>query len=107
MSGLVLGGSKVKYLAECLQWNERIEVLSFSGYRIQDLPAELEKVVSFFNNIWLHLGTNNLPKEKPSQAVTHYEKLLQHVRAVHPTCSIFVASLLPRCPSGFRREKED
>lgn len=97
----------MKYLPECRQWNERIEVFSFSGYRIQDLPAELEEVVPFFNNIWLHLGTNNMPKEKPSEAVAHYEKLLRRVRAVHPTCSIFVASVLPRGPSGFRHEKED
>jgi hypothetical protein len=68
---LIAGHSQVKYFDQYLKLSN-VDVVSFSGYRIEQMWGVISVIV-------LHIGANNLWNDTPSEVLNHYQQLVHNL----------------------------
>jgi hypothetical protein len=103
MSVLFVGDSQLKYLHHVL---DDVSVVRYSsGFRVEQMWALLCGIVSDFQTIAIHVGTNNIPDEDPSIILYRYRYLLRNIWEANPGVRIIASGILPRdfnCFEGAR-----
>ncbi|VDI66994.1 Hypothetical predicted protein [Mytilus galloprovincialis] len=92
---LIAGHSQVKYFDQYLKLSN-VDVVSFSGYRIEQMWGVIGRRVPDYKIVVLHIGANNLWNDTPADVLTHYQSLVDSIRRVNPSCQILLSGLLPR-----------
>jgi lysophospholipase L1-like esterase len=73
-----------------------VDVVSFSGYRIEQMWGVIGHKVTNYSVIVLHIGANNLWNDTPSEVLNHYQQLVHKVLQVNSRCQVLLSGLLPR-----------
>ena len=92
---LIAGHSQVKYFDQYLNASN-VDVLSFPGYRIEEMWGVIGHMVPNYKIVMLHMGANKLWNDTSSQVLSHYQFLVQQIRRANPTCYMMISGLLPR-----------
>ncbi|CAC5396076.1 unnamed protein product [Mytilus coruscus] len=92
---LIAGHSQGKYFDQYLKLSN-VDVVSFSGYRIEQMWGVIGHRVPDYRIVVLHIGANNLWNDTPADVLTHYQSLIDSIRRVNPSCQILLSGLLPR-----------
>ncbi|CAG2233950.1 PAFAH1B2_3 [Mytilus edulis] len=92
---LIAGHSQVKYFDQYLKLSN-VDVVSFSGYRIEQMWGVIGHRVPDYRIVVLHIGANNLWNDTPADVLTHYQSLVESILRLNPTCQILLSGLLPR-----------
>ena len=71
---LIAGHSQVKYFDQYLN----VDVVSFSGYRIEQMWGVIGHKVTNYSAIVLRIWANNLWNDTPSEVLNHYQQLVQN-----------------------------
>ena len=72
---LIAGHSQVKYFDQYLKLSN-VDVVSFSGYRIEQMWGVIGHKVTNYSVIVLHIGANNLWNDTPAEVLNHYQQLV-------------------------------
>ncbi|CAG2254174.1 unnamed protein product [Mytilus edulis] len=91
---LIAGHSQVKYFDQYLKLSN-VDVVSFSGYRIEQMWGVIGRRVPDYRIVVLHIGANNLWNDTPADVLTHYQSLVDSIRRVNPSRQILLYGLLP------------
>jgi hypothetical protein len=98
---LIAGHSQAKYFDKYLSVSN-IVVVSFSGYRIDQMFAEIQPLVINYNVIILHVGANDLSRGSPvDQVLTKYQTLVQSIWSTNPKAQVILSGVLPRAQNNF------
>lgn len=92
MRTLIAGHSQAKYFHQFLKSDSDIDVISRSGYRVEDMWDVIKDVVGGYRTVALLLGANNLPDDSTSTLLTKLDKLVEQIRVVSPRCIFFSQS---------------
>ncbi|CAG2246625.1 PAFAH1B2_3 [Mytilus edulis] len=92
---LIAGHSQVKYFDQYLKLSN-VDVVSFSGYRIEQMWGVIGHRVPDYRIVVLHIGANNLWNDTPADVLTHYQSLVESILRLNPSCQILLSGLLPR-----------
>ena len=80
---LIAGHSQVKYFEQYLKMTN-VDVVSFPGYRIEQMWGVIGHRVGSYKTIVLHIGANNLWNEEPPVILQHYQTLVGSVQRINP-----------------------
>jgi lysophospholipase L1-like esterase len=98
---LIAGHSQAKYFDKYLSVSN-VFVVSFSGYRIDQMFAEIQPLVINYNFIILHVGANDLSRGSPvDQVLTKYQTLVQSIWSTNPKAQVILSGVLPRAQNNF------
>ncbi|KAJ8313386.1 hypothetical protein KUTeg_009062, partial [Tegillarca granosa] len=86
---LIAGHSQAKYFSHHLKRTD-VDVVSFSGFRIEQMWEKIHTMVPFYTMIVLHIGANNLWND----SVSKYQNLVQNIWTVNATCRVVISGLL-------------
>jgi hypothetical protein len=73
-----------------------VEVVSFSGYRIEQMWGVVGSQVRKYRVIVLHVGGNNLWDDHPVNILSKYQQLVSNIWQANPRCQVVISGLLPR-----------
>ncbi|KAJ8310852.1 hypothetical protein KUTeg_012717 [Tegillarca granosa] len=97
---LIAGHSQAKYFSHHLKRTD-VDVVSFSGFRIEQMWEKIHTMVPFYTMIVLHIGSNNLWNDSVSKVLRQYPNLVQNIWTVNATCRVVISGLLPRDQNRF------
>ena len=98
---LIAGHSQAKYFDKYLSVSN-VFVVSFSGYRIEQMFADIQPLVINYNFIILHIGANDLSRGSPvDQVLTKYQTLVQSIWSTNPKAQVILSGVLPRAQINF------
>ena len=85
---------------------DRVCNLSHSGAKVRDIYRQVEDFKAQHNeakveNIVIHVGTNHLEKEKPSDISRKIGKLLHRVKFEFKEAKVYFSSIVPKYDSSF------
>ncbi|KAJ8297950.1 hypothetical protein KUTeg_024481 [Tegillarca granosa] len=98
---LISGHSQAKYFSHHLKRTD-VDVVSFSGFRIEQMWEKIHTMVPFYTMIVLHIGANNLWNDSVSKVLRQYQNLVQNIWTVNATCRVVISGLLPRGQNRFQ-----
>ncbi|XP_046394786.1 uncharacterized protein LOC124162325 [Ischnura elegans] len=104
---LVIGASQWKYASMYAHQFPGFDVtiISNSGMGVHEVSESMVLATSFFNDVVLHLGTNNLIcGQSPEEVVSHYAALVETIYAGNPSVRLHISSVLLRGQNRFRPE---
>ena len=81
----IAGDSQVKYFDQYLTLSN-VDVVSFSGYRIEQMWGVVGSQVRKYRVIGLHVGGNNLWYDHPADILSKYQQLVSNIWQVNPRC---------------------
>jgi lysophospholipase L1-like esterase len=77
-------------------------VLSYSGFRIDQMFQKLQPTVRNYNTVVLHIGANDCSRGLPVKTVLNkYQQLTSAIWDINPTVDIILSRLLPRASNQF------
>jgi len=98
---LVAGHSQAKYFGKYLSLTDT-DLLSYSGFRIDQMFQKLQPTVRNYNTVVLHIGANDLSRGLPVKTVLNkYQQLTSAIWDINPTADIILSGLLPRASNQF------
>lgn len=98
---LVAGHSQAKCFGKYLSLTDT-DVLSYSGFHIDQMFQKLQPTVRNYNTVVLHIGANDLSRGLSVKAVLDkYQQLTSAIWDINPTADIIVSGLLPRASNQF------
>ena len=94
------GDSLVKNLQGCVCLiNNHVVVKSFSGATLTDMEDRIKPVIRKEpNNLFLHIGTNDLSKISPKRVAEGIANLGIQIKEDSPGTVIVISSILPTWP---------
>ncbi|KAJ8310026.1 LOW QUALITY PROTEIN: hypothetical protein KUTeg_011891 [Tegillarca granosa] len=90
---LIAGHSQAKYFSHHLKRTD-VDVVSFSGFRIEQMWEKIHTMVPFYTMIVLHIGANNLWNDSVSKVLRQYQNLVQNIWTVNATCRVVISAKL-------------
>lgn len=105
---LIVGHSHVKYFKDYV-FDDKIDCLSYSGSKIEELWEKIEDNVHTYKVIAVHTGANNIPRDGADAVLEKFEDLCGKILQANPSCRIVLSAILPRVQSGYdnNRRSED
>lgn len=84
MATLIAGHSQAKYFSQFLTNNSSVDVISKSGYRIEDMWDVIKDVVGNYAIVAILLGANNIPRDDTETVLSKLGRLVQQIRQTNP-----------------------
>ena len=84
---LIAGHSQVKYFEKYLELTN-VDVVSFSGFRVEQMWGVIGPNVTKYNIVCLHIGANNLWNDDPPLILSKYQELVYNIIRVNPRYNI-------------------
>ncbi|CAC5421062.1 unnamed protein product [Mytilus coruscus] len=98
---LIAGHSQAKYFKQYLSLSET-NVLSYSGFRIDQMFNELQPTIDNYNTVVLHVGANDLSRGSSVKTLLRkYQQLTSDIWHSNPTADIIISGVLPRADNQF------
>lgn len=77
--------------------SNRVSVKSFAGAKVEDMMHHVRPTLNYKpDNIVLHVGTNNLKQNSPSEITEKILQLCQLIRMESPNTNLAISELMPR-----------
>ena len=97
MSRLLVGDSMVKHI----KYLNDTDIVSFRGAKVEDLSKMLKNEawkmqLMQYSTVLLFVGTNNIEGDLSKEHMCKYKELVSSLKALNPTWSIVLSSILPR-----------
>lgn len=105
IENIIVGDSIIKHVKSENLSEHVTEVISGSGARIEMVYEKIDELSETYNaqNIVLHIGSNNIPHDRPATVASKIIKLVKHVQTKMPKTRIHVSAILPKHGSSFLR----
>ncbi|CAC5412488.1 unnamed protein product [Mytilus coruscus] len=98
---LITGHSQAKYFKQYLSLSGT-NVLSHSGFRIDQMFNELQPTIDNYNTVVLHVGANDLSRGSSVKTLLRkYQQLTSDIWHSNPTADIIISGVLPRADNQF------
>lgn len=90
-TAFLIGDSQTKYLQDKL--NPSFSLFWKSGMRVEEVPMKQLQRTRTVPNVVIHLGTNNLGRNKAEETFKYFCALVQCIRNENARCTIFVSGM--------------
>ena len=90
---LIAGHSQVKYFNQYLTLSN-VDVVSFSGYRIEQMWGVISSQVRKYRVSVFHVGGNNLWDDHPADTLSKYQQLVSNIWQVNSRCQMVMSGFL-------------
>ena len=100
---IIITDSIAKYVAI-----DGCEMVPYRGAKIGDIKEEMRrnKDLRDFDNIILHVGTNNLGRQNPQIIMSEYMGLIEVAQRNNPGANIILSAILPRLKDQWEHGRE-
>ena len=103
LSTLIACHSQAKDCDQYVEASDLVNIVSRSGFKVEDMWKIIRDVVYNYDVVALHCGANNLIHgDSVSEVLNKFQRLVGQIRHVHPEVKIVISGILPRGDNRFK-----